>query len=243
MIFDVSEVEERIGYVFKDKALLRQCFTHSSYANEHNEKSNERLEFFGDGIIKFIQTEYLYNTNDYDEGLLTSMRQIVENDVFFLDVAKFKLKLVDDKNNETFMLLGEGLRRNAKYDEKLFSSLIESVVAGIYIDGGMREAKKFVKTYLIPDYDDYIKYEAELKKTNESNPKNELQEYVQKNKLGSIWYDQLAKCGPEHLPLFKVAAILNGTPIAEGTGENKKQAEKCAAKHALDKLKQDGKLL
>lgn len=240
MIFDVSEVEERIGYVFKDKALLRQCFTHSSYANEHNEKSNERLEFFGDGIIKFIQTEYIYNTNDDGEGLLTSMRQIMENDVFFLDVAR-KLKLVGgDDDKESFMLLGEGLRRNAKYDEKLFSSLIEAIVAGIYIDGGMREAKKFVKEHLIPDDDDYIKYEK-FKKANESNPKNQLQEYVQKNKLGSIWYDQLAKCGPEHLPLFKVAAVLNGTPIAEGTGENKKQAEKCAAQHALDKLKQDGK--
>ncbi len=234
MIFDINGVEEKIGYVFKDKALLRQCFTHSSYANERGEESNERLEFFGDGIIKFIQTEYLYKTKDYAEGSLTAMRQVMENDVFFLKIVK-KLGL------DEYVIMSSGLQKNAKHKEKLFSSLIESLVAGIYIDGGMLAAKKFVKTHLIPDYESYVKNEAELKKVKDA--KSALQEYVQKNKLGSIAYDVLAKCGPDHSPTYKVATTLNGKPISEASGENKKQAEKRAAEIALDKLKQDGKLL
>lgn len=234
MIFDVSGAEEKIGYVFKDKSLLRQCFTHSSYANEHNEKSNERLEFLGDGIIKFIQTEYLYKANDYAEGSLTALRQKIENDVFFL-------KIVKDLNLDECVLLGRGQQNLAKRNEKLFSSLIEAIVAGIYLDGGMLAAKKFVKTHLIPEYESYFKNEAELKQTKDA--KSALQEYVQKNKLGSVGYEVLSKSGSEHSPTFKVAATLNGKPIAEGTGKNKKQAEKSAAEIALEKLKQDGKLL
>ena len=74
MIFDIAEIEEKIGYVFKDKMLLRKCFTHASYAHEHGTEDNELLEFFGDAIIEFVITEFLYNNSAGDEGKLTVKR-------------------------------------------------------------------------------------------------------------------------------------------------------------------------
>jgi len=231
-IFDGAEIEERIGYTFNDKMLLRQCFTHSSYANEHNEKDNERLEFFGDTIIKFLETEYLFKNVGGDEGSLTTNRQAIENNEFFLKTVK---KLGLDK----FVLLGNGQTKIASHQEKLFSNVYEALVAGIYLDGGIEFAKKFVKDTIIADYEKRLK---EKKKSTQGNEaKSKFQEYVQKRKLGSISYETLSKTGPEHAPEYRVVAMLNNGRIAEGKGSNIKQAEAVAASLALKKLqKQDG---
>ncbi|MCQ2387980.1 MAG: hypothetical protein MJ066_06025 [Clostridia bacterium] len=112
-IFEISEIEEKIGYSFKDKNLLRQCFTHSSYANEHNTVDNEKLEFFGDSIIKLVESEYLYNNQKGDEGNLTKKRQEMENNACFLETIK---KLGLDK----YVLLGNGQKKCVNSTEKLF---------------------------------------------------------------------------------------------------------------------------
>lgn len=235
MIFDIDGIEEKIGYVFKDKMLLRKCFTHSSYANEHKESNNERLEFFGDTIIKFIETEYLFKNVGGDEGDLTVARQKIENNDFFLETVK-KLEL------DKFVLLGNGQRKNAHHDEKLFSSVFEALVAGIYLDGGMEAAKRFVKNTVITDFE-----KTERTKDRRSvakDYKSEFQEFVQKRKLGNVSYETLSKNGPEHVPEYRAAALLNGKRLAEGKGPSKKYAEAVAASVALAKLKkQDGRKL
>lgn len=231
MIFDVSEVENRIGYSFKDKMLLRQCFTHASYAYEHGENDNELLEFFGDAIIQFVVTEYLYKNAIGNEGVLTKKRIEIVSKKPLLDAIK-KLGL------QEFVLLGRGLSASANLDEKLFSSIYETIVAGIYLDGGIQSAKKFIKDTIILDYQ---KTKVAKQKTkNNCDAKNEFQEFVQKNKIGSISYQTLWKKGPEHLPEFRVAALLNGNRIAEGEGSSKKLAEADAAKKALKKIKKTG---
>ena len=231
MIFDIDGIENRIGYSFKDKMLLRKCFTHSSYANEHGEEDNEVLEFFGDAIIEFIVTEYLYNNSAGDEGKLTVKRAGVVS-------REPLLKAVNDLGLSSFLLLGRGQKNSAHLDEKLFSSVYEALVAGIYIDGGMAAAKKFVKDTIIKDFD--FKERA-LRREMSCESKNEFQEYVQKNKLGSVSYETLAKTGPDHKPEFRVAAMLNGAPLAEGKGSTKRLAEASAAKIALERLKNDEK--
>lgn len=231
MIFDLAEVENRIGYSFKDKMLLRQCFTHASYAYEHNENNNELLEFFGDAIIQFVVTEFLYKNATGDEGILTKNRINIVSKKPLLDAVK-KLGL-----NE-FVLLGRGLENNANLDDKLFSSIYEAVVAGIYLDGGLVNAKKFIKDTIILDYLSLQKKKEKPKKT--SDAKNAFQEYVQKNKTGSISYQTLWKKGPDHLPEFRVAVLLNGTRIAEGDGTSIKKAQAQAAEKALTKIKKTG---
>ena len=231
MIFDIDGIESKIGYVFKDKMLLRKCFTHSSYAHEHGEEDNELLEFFGDAIIEFIVTEYLYNNSVGDEGKLTVKRAGVVS-------REPLLKAVNELGLSSFMLLGNGQKNSATSDEKLFSSVYEALVAGIYIDGGLVAAKKFVKDTIIKDFD--FKERA-LRREQSCESKNEFQEYVQKRKLGSISYETLAKTGPDHKPEFRVAAMLNGAILAEGKGATKRLAEASAAKVALERLKKDQK--
>ena len=129
MIFDVAECEQRLGYRFNDKILLRQCFTHASYANENKSKDNERLEFFGDAILGLVVTEYLFKSDMSGEGKLTQERSKL--------VSKKPLqKVVEELGLSELILLGNGLNMHASHDEKLYSSLYEAVVAGIYLDGG-----------------------------------------------------------------------------------------------------------
>lgn len=231
MIFDIDGIEKKINYTFKDKMLLRQCFTHSSYANEHGAEDNELLEFFGDAIIEFIVTEYLYKTYAGDEGKLTVKRAGVVSREPLLNAVN-ELGLAD------FMLLGKGQKMSAHSDEKLFSSVYEALVAGIYLDGGIVAAKKFVKETIIKDFD--FKERA-ARREMRCESKNEFQEYVQKKKLGSVSYETLAKTGPDHKPEFRVAALLNNAVIAEGKGSTKRLAEADAAREALKRLVRDAK--
>ena len=232
-IFDIASCEEKIGYVFKDKMLLRKCFTHASYANEHRQEDNELLEFYGDAIMEFVVTEYLFNNAKGDEGKLTKKRADIVSKDPLIEVVK-KLDI------DEFVLLGRGQGQSKNQDEKLYSSVYEALVAGIYIDGGMTAVKKFIYATLIKDYEE--KYKNTEVKTS-ATAKSDFQEYVQKHKLGSVTYEMLSKSGPDHMPLFRVALLLNGKVIAEGKGGSKKEAEAESAKRALNSLKkqkQDG---
>lgn len=225
MIFDLASVEQKIGYVFKDKMLLRKCFTHASYAYENNTEDNEVLEFFGDAIIQFIVTEQLYRKVDRPEGVLTEMRADIVSKQPLQDVV-FSLGL------DKFALLGEGQAKSLSKNSKLFSSIYEALVAGIYLDGGMASAKKFVKNTLIKQH----AIKKPRKKEQIFSAKSILQEFVQKHKLGDITYELVSKNGPEHNPEFKVNVVLNGKVIACGTGSNKKSAQTQGAQIALKKL-------
>ncbi len=226
-IFDIDGCENRIGYVFKDKMLLRKCFTHASYANEHYQADNELLEFFGDAILEFIVTEYLVTNVKGDEGFLTRKRaEIVSKEPLLNAIKKMDVG--------EFVLLGRGQGKHHNQDEKLYSSIYEALVAGIYYDGGMAAAKKFVHQTLIKNFEEKSKAKA-VKTTGTA--KTLLQEYVQKIKLGSIAYEVLSRTGPDHMPSFRVAVLLNGSRIAEGKGNSKKEAESQAAIRALKIIK------
>ena len=144
MIFDIIECEEIIGYTFKDKMLLRKCFTHSSYANENGGEDNERLEFFGDSIIQFVITEYLFGKIKADEGKLTEHRKSVVSNASLM-------KIVHKMGLSKHVLLGVGLKKHVEDDDKLYASLYEAIVAGIYLDGGLTATKKFIKNTIIPN--------------------------------------------------------------------------------------------
>ena len=232
-IFDIDECEKRIGYKFNDKMLIRRCFTHASYAYENGGEDNELLEFFGDAIIQFVVTEHLYKNAFGDEGKLTKKRaDVVSKEPLFKAVEK--LNLID------FVLLGKGQEKAKRTTDKLFSSIYEAVVAGIYLDGGLEKAKKFIKNTIIADFEVIRERKKQSEQMVNAGAKNSFQEYVQKNKLGSISYELLWKKGPEHMPEFRVACTLNGTRIAEGSARTKKMAEAISADLALNKLKKQG---
>ena len=228
-IFDIDGIESRIGYTFKDKMLLRKCFTHASYGYEHGEENNEVLEFFGDAIIEFVVTEYLYKNASGDEGKLTEKRaKVVSREPLLNAVVALGL--------HNFVLLGKGLENNKNLDVKLYSSIYEALVAGIYLDGGLVPTKKFIKNTIIADFERLRDREKRSQPKKDAGAKGAYQEYVQKRRLGSVGYEMLNKFGPDHKPSFRVAALLNGTRLAEGVGVSKKLAEAEAAEKALAKL-------
>lgn len=236
MIFVMYECEERLGYTFKDKTLLRTCFTHSSYSHEHGGKNNELLEFFGDAILEFVVTEYLFAKYPTEsEGVLTGYRQqIVSRKPLAEAIVRLGL-------NE-YILFGEGERKNPpEHHEAACENLFEALVAGIYIDGGLDEAKNFIRRVLLsrfrPDKNGVKTEEipvAPAMKTE--NYKGRLQEYVQKNKLGEIVYREKNKTGPAHDPVFTVSVTVGGRELGTAAGRKKSDAEQSAAKTAFDKL-------
>ena len=230
MIFEIAEIEKRIGYAFKDKLLLRKCFTHSSYAHEQNEENNELLEFFGDAILDFVVTEYLMENERGDEGELTQKRANL--------VSKSPLQeVVFELGLDKYLLLSSGILKNANYEDKMYSSLYEALVAGIYIDGGILNAKKFILNTLIKSQKERVKKLVQ----NPYDYKSRLQEFVQKKKLGPIVYENIGKTGPDHHPTFEVELFIGGEKKGYGKGSSKKQAEMKAAEVALQKYKKGRK--
>ena len=214
---DAAEIENIIGYAFRNKALLSACFTHSSYANTHGEKSNERLEFLGDAVLGFLVAERLYLRSSENEGRMTQLRQKL--------VAEKPLKeCIERAGLHKYMLFAGGC--GAAPGAKAVSSLFEALVAGIYLDGGMDEAEKFVLKYLAP---------LVAQEGKQHNYKGELQEFLQGRGLAMTAYAVVKTEGAAHAPRFTVRAD-GGGMCAYGEGGSKAEAEKAAAKALLDKL-------
>ncbi len=226
MIFDLS-CEELIGYTFKDKNLLRRCFTHSSYGHEHRDMpDNEKLEFFGDSILGYCTAEYLYkNYPELDEGGLTELKQKCVS-------SKPLAEAIKRAGLDKYILFGEGEKRASNHVSAC-EDLFEALVAGIYLDedGGLEAAKKFITEKLL--------LKANIPKREKRNddvklkdPKSALQEYVQKSKAGKLTYPLKSRKGPPHSPTFVSAVALDGKELATGEGKSKKEAEKVAAEKA-----------
>jgi ribonuclease-3 len=235
MIFYMHECEEKIGYSFTDKTLLRLCFTHSSYSHEHGGvKDNERLEFFGDSILGFITVEYLMNKYpNADEGKLTALKQQLVS-------AEPLAQAIERSGLDAFLMFGEGEKKNSKeHHRSARENLFEAIVAGIYIDGGLEEAKKFIKKTL---FSKTVINGANKKQVNvKVDFKGKLQEFVQKRKLGTLLYKVKERSGPDHEPIFTIAVTINGKEIAIAKGRKKTEAEKMAAEIALGILEKERK--
>lgn len=224
----INLIEEKIGYVFKDKALLSRAFTHTS-AQSDNRKNYQTLEFLGDSIVDFVIAEELmkrYPT--VGEGTLTKMRASL--------VSEEPLSQVIDRLRiSEFMLLGIGERRNKIYaHSSVMCDLFESICGAIYYDGGMGKATEFVLKSLAELLD-----AAECGDDN-SDSKSLLNEYAAKHSL-SVKYVQKGQSGPAHKPVFSFSVELDGKAVGEGKGATKQDAQQDAAKHALSSLSLDAK--
>lgn len=214
MKFPITEIENKIGYSFKNKALLEEAFTHSTYANVHGGKDNERLEYLGDAVLQLIVTEWQYlRDRSAQEGELTYERQKLVCEEA-LDEAVQALGIKD-------YLLMEGGRANV--GRKTVSSLFETVVAAIYLDGGYEAAKTFILNH--------GKLEEQLQP---KNYKGELQELLQK-RGGQVPNYSVKKSGKDNAPVFEATVSALGKS-ATGKGGSKKEAEQAAANALLDKL-------
>ena len=215
---DISKIEDIIEYKFKNKSLLETAFTHSSYANINHTKSNERLEFLGDTVLSTIISEKIYFDMDYNEGQLSKLRSNI--------VSMRPLALLIENLGLIDYLQYSGSNNRANITDNMKADLMESIIAAIYIDGGLEVAKKFVKKKFFP----LISEMEKLKVLEDS--KSYLQEQL---KNESIKYTT-TKTGSDHNPTFTATVIINGVAMGRGVGSSKRQAEKLAASEALKKL-------
>ena len=134
--FDIQKIEKIIGYAFKNKELLKTAFTHSSFSNEHRVESNERLEFLGDSILSVIIAEEIFKRYNKSEGELTKIRASLVSEKSLAFISK---QLGIDK----FLIVGAGLVKKEPTDAMIADSF-EAMLAAIYLDGGMKNARKFI---------------------------------------------------------------------------------------------------
>ena len=210
---DLKAIESKLNYTFKNKALLRQAFTHSSYANAEQVEDNERMEFLGDAILGYVVTEYLFaNFPVKSAGELSAMKSRI--------VSADGLRPPMDKLGLLEHLRVANGELNVKKSRKIAANLFEATLAAIYLDGGMSSARKFALSVLAEPLRNATKV---LK-----DDKTLLYEYCQLKKL-PIEYKLLERSGPDDKPSFSYALLIDGKQVAEGKGPNIKAAEQQAA--------------
>lgn len=220
---ELSRFEKNIKYSFKNKDLLVEALSHSSYANEKKKcrSSNERLEFLGDSVLSIIVSDYLFSHyKEMPEGELTKLRASLVCEKALHVFAK-EIHLGD------FLLLGKGEEHTGGRERSsILADAFEAVIAAIYLDGGMEAASKHVLRF-IP------KHAEKSSQLCFRDYKTVLQEIIQKNPEEKVEYVLAGECGPDHDKAFTVNVCLNSNVIGTGTGKSKKAAEQMAAKEAL----------
>lgn len=225
----LTELEEKIGYRFREQGLLRQALTHSSFANEKHMKKlsdNERLEFLGDAVLEVVSSEFLYKKyRDLPEGDLTKLRaSIVCEPTLALCTREIELG--------KYLYLGKGEDQTGGRGRKsVLSDALEAVIGAIYLDGGFVPASDFIHRFILTD--------IEHKKLFYDS-KTILQEVVQGNMEESLHYELIGEEGPDHDKHFLVEAVIGEQAIGRGSGHTKKAAEQEAAYQALLRLKERG---
>lgn len=204
-----------------NEQLYRTAFTHTSYANEENVESYERLEYLGDAVLEVIMSEYLYLHTSYEEGVMTKMRSqyVCENALY-----EYSLRL--GLNEE--LLLGKGeLEHGGKYRKAIVADIFEAFTGALYLDQGLEVTKKFIYDTVVPMIEDEkIDFFDDYKSL--------LQEQVQTTKK-SLQYQIVHEEGPAHNKIFTVVVKIDGITYGRGTAHSKKEAEQEAARDALKK--------
>lgn len=223
---DLVEFQNTIGYQFKNKDLLIQALTHSSFVNEQkiNKKPDyERLEFLGDAVLEMVSSEFLYKKYpDKKEGEMSKIRaSLVCEPALAFCSEQIELK--------KYIQLGKGEEATGgRNKESIIADVCEAVIGALFLDGGIEYAKHFIDTYVLTNADSMQMF---------SDSKSLLQELVQARGLSPIKYEICGESGPEHDKIFDVRVLIGDKIMGEGTGKTKKAAEQKAAYQALLEFK------
>ncbi len=224
---NIQEFEAKINYQFQDESLLLQALTHSSYYTGKTDKAlhnNERLEFLGDAFFDAIISEELYTRMpQVEEGTLTKLRAMV--------VCERTLAL---KGNALgigkYMRMGKGEEKSGgRRRDSIVADAVEAVIGALFLDGGYECAKRFVLCLFGQAIDEALSGQLY------PDYKSEIQERVQSSSHKLIEYRITGEKGPDHEKVFYVDLLLGDEVIGQGSGRSKKEAEKNAAKAALER--------
>ena len=216
-----KKIEEKIGYTFRDGALLERAFTHASASARDN---YQNLEFLGDSVLGFIVSRTLYSEYaDTDEGSLTKMRAAVVSERP-LAAAIDRLGVAEE------LITGESEKKNGVSNHSSVKcDLFESLTAAIYLDGGLDEAEKFVLGALSEEI------AAAADSAKRSDAKSRINEYAMKKGV-SAEYREEKRTGAPHMPVFTFSLLLGGEVAGEGSGTSKRAAQQAAAREALGRI-------
>jgi ribonuclease-3 len=224
-------LETRLGYAFRDKALLSLALTHPSVAHEQGAsvQHNQRLEFLGDAVLQLVLTAELYQKfPGVDEGPLTKARAQMVNRRMLAEQGR-RLGL----GNYLVMSRGEELNRGRERPSAL-ADAFEALLGAIFVDGGFDAARAFILGLFRSHF-------GELEAIpNLENPKGELQEMLQARSPEPVQYELASVSGPDHDRLFECAVHYRGAELGRGIGKSKKEAESKAALKALLTLRAHG---
>jgi ribonuclease-3 len=218
----LEECQKSIGYQFRQPELLRSALTHASGANTRL-ASNERMEFLGDAVLGLVTCEQLYHRfPDYQEGDLTKVKSAVVSRRTCAHISK-QLNLGD------YLFLGKGMNDQGVVPANLLADVFESLVAAVYLDGGLEPARALILRYLEAEID-------EVAGGGHGNFKSVLQQLAQRELGATPQYRLLDENGPDHNKCFKIAAVIGQYRYPGAWGRNKKEAEQRAAMNALARI-------
>lgn len=228
MYEDYKGLEQKINYQFRESSYIYEALTHSSFANEKNDKTvrhNERLEFLGDSVLSLIISDYLFmKYPDFPEGELTKVRSKIVCEATLAECAR-------SINLGSFMYFGKGEEMTGGRDRSsILADAFEALIAAIYMDGGLSHARTFILKSMNKKILDAIMGKIFV------DYKTRLQEIVQSKKIKKIKYAVVDEQGPDHSKIFFTEVIINEKVIGKGEGRSKKEAEQNAAKMALGRL-------
>lgn len=220
----LNEILEKYHIKVRNYDNFLLAMTHSSYANEHNLKHNERIEFLGDAILGLLVAEYIYkNFENMPEGNMTKLRATyVCEDAN----AKYAREIGIDK----LLLLGNGEENSGgRNRQAILSDAFESFLGAIYLSGSLEEVKKLLEVVVFP-------HVLAIDERQFTDYKSLLQEYIQAETRSAVEYRLDNVEGPPHLRLFTISVYLDGIKLGTGKGHSKKDAAQGAAASALDKM-------
>jgi ribonuclease-3 len=228
-----ERLEERIGYQFRDRALLQRALTHRSWSAERlrepgERHDNEQLEFLGDSLLGFVVSEALFKQYPAaDEGQLSQGKAHLVSASYLLQCAR-AIQLGD------YLLLGKGEERNGGRERRtLLANAFEAVIAAIYLDGGFAPARDFILSCVLT----HLNSQQDLAALELSNYKSILQEEAQSQGLPTPKYTIVETSGPEHAKVFTVEAAIGSRLRSRATGSSKKAASQLAAQTLIEQLK------
>ena len=225
----MKTLEEKLGYQFRDRRLLENALTHSSFANEHHMGavgSNERLEFLGDSVLGMVVADDLFHRySRLPEGDLTRLRAQLVCEASLARVAR-ELEL------GSYLRLGKGEEGcGGRERPSIIADAVEAVLAAVYLDSGsIREPRRIIRRFVLE--------QMEAAREASRDHKTLLQELVQRRSGQVLSYHLIGESGPDHNKSFTMEVRLNGEAIGTGSGRSKKEAEQMAARAGMERLEQ-----
>ncbi len=221
-------LQKKIGYKFRNIDYLKMAMTHLSFVRKASSKlaSFERMEFFGDAILGFLVAECLFNKYpNKKEGYLSKLKSKVGSEKYLAHIAK-QINL-----GETIFLSRDESRSGGRGRDSILSDVVESLICAIYLDGGIDEARQFVRDKCLQNF------EKEVTRDYLQNYKSLVQEHFQGKYQTLPQYKIVKEEGPEHNKTFFVEVYFKGAFWGKGSGVNKKAAQQEAAKDVWSKIK------